>query len=124
MAISIYSTQRILSNIIKNCLDINFGDAHLGYAKYCKSENEITIIIADMLRDLYNDYDNFEEFNNTIKIGSISYNLARRLNIYLKKQESFKSSIIFDYYNEDKTINNFNNRYEMIIRELRRYLDR
>lgn len=122
--ISIYSTQRILTNLIKSCLDINYGNAHLGYAKYCQAENEITIIISNMLNNLYDDYDNFEEFNNTIKIGNKSYNLAKRLNIYFKKQDTFKNSIIFNYYDEDKTINNFNNRYETIVRELRRYLDR
>lgn len=122
--ISIYSTRRILSDLIKSCLDINYGNAHLGYVKYCQAENEITIIVSNMLNNLYDDYDNFNEFNATIKFGNISYNLAKRLNIYFKKQDSFNSSIISKYYNEDKTISNFNNRYEIIVRELRRYLDR
>ena len=122
--ISIYSTRRILSDLIKSCLDINYGNAHLGYAKYCQAENEITIIVSNMLNNLYDDYDNFNEFNATIKFSNISYNLAKRLNIYYKKQDRFNSSIISKYYNEDKTINNFNNRYEIIVRELRRYLDR
>ena len=72
--ISIYSTRRILSDLIKSCLDNNYGNAHLGYAKYCKSENEITIIVSNMLNNLYDDYDNFNEFNATIKFGNISYN--------------------------------------------------